>query len=53
LRSRNGPRVLEVNSSPGLEGIEKASGRNLTALLFAEIERRTAAFRTQGSIRPN
>lgn len=26
LRSQNGPMVMEVNSSPGLEGIEKATG---------------------------
>ena len=26
LRSDKGPLLLEVNSSPGLEGIEKASG---------------------------
>jgi ribosomal protein S6--L-glutamate ligase len=26
IRSRRGPLVLEVNASPGLEGIEDASG---------------------------
>ena len=29
LEGNNGPLVLEVNSSPGLEGIEKASGVNV------------------------
>ena len=29
LEAENGPLVLEVNSSPGLEGIEKASGVNV------------------------
>ena len=29
LEGRDGPLVLEVNSSPGLEGIEKASGVNV------------------------
>ena len=29
LRSQNGPLVIEVNSSPGLKGIEKISGINL------------------------
>ena len=29
LEARDGPLVLEVNSSPGLEGIEKASGVNV------------------------
>jgi ribosomal protein S6--L-glutamate ligase len=40
LRSNEGPKVLEVNSSPGLEGIEKASGKNIAAMLFKEIEKR-------------
>ncbi|TCP61849.1 ribosomal protein S6--L-glutamate ligase [Rhodovulum bhavnagarense] len=40
LRSDNGPKVLEVNSSPGLEGIERASGKNIAALLYDEIEKR-------------
>ena len=39
LRSSEGPKVLEVNSSPGLEGIEKASGKNLAGLLYEEIEK--------------
>lgn len=40
LRSETGPKVLEVNSSPGLEGIEKASGKNVTARLYDTIEKR-------------
>jgi len=40
LRGHDGPKVLEVNSSPGFEGIEKASGKNLAAVLFAEIEKK-------------
>ncbi|MFD1911920.1 30S ribosomal protein S6--L-glutamate ligase [Halodurantibacterium flavum] len=40
LRSSEGPKVLEVNSSPGFEGIETASGRNIAAALFDEIEKR-------------
>lgn len=40
LRAHDGPKVLEVNSSPGFEGIEKASGKNLAAKLYAEIERK-------------
>lgn len=42
LRAHDGPKVLEVNSSPGFEGIEKASGKNLAAKLYAEIERKVA-----------
>ncbi|WP_323765000.1 30S ribosomal protein S6--L-glutamate ligase [Marinovum sp.] len=38
LRSEGGPKVLEVNSSPGLEGIEKASGKNIAGLLYDHIE---------------
>ncbi|MDE3029980.1 MAG: alpha-L-glutamate ligase, partial [Paracoccaceae bacterium] len=40
LRSSEGPKVLEVNSSPGFEGIESASGKNVAQLLFHEIEKR-------------
>jgi ribosomal protein S6--L-glutamate ligase len=40
LRSEDGPKVLEVNSSPGLEGIEKASRKNLAARLFDHVEER-------------
>jgi ribosomal protein S6--L-glutamate ligase len=38
LRSDDGPKVLEVNSSPGLEGIEKASKKNIAGMLFDAIE---------------
>ena len=33
LRSERGPLVLEVNSSPGLEGIEKATGKDVAGLI--------------------
>ena len=39
LRSADGPLVLEVNSSPGFEGIERATGKNIAALLYTEIEK--------------
>lgn len=39
LRSRRGPLVLEVNSSPGLEGIEKTSGVDVAAAIVKDIER--------------
>lgn len=39
LRSRRGPLVLEVNSSPGLEGIEKTTGVNVAAAIIKDIER--------------
>ena len=34
LEGVNGPLVLEVNSSPGLEGIEKASGQNIASAII-------------------
>ncbi len=40
LRSENGPKVLEVNSSPGFEGIEKATGKDIVGKLYDEIEAR-------------
>jgi ribosomal protein S6--L-glutamate ligase len=40
LRSNHGPVVMEVNSSPGLEGIEKASGKNVADLIVQYIEKR-------------
>lgn len=40
LRSETGPKVLEVNSSPGFEGIETASGKNIVQKLYEEIEHR-------------
>jgi len=40
LRSEAGPNVLEVNSSPGLEGIEGSTGKNIAGLLYEDIETR-------------
>jgi ribosomal protein S6--L-glutamate ligase len=38
LQSEEGPMVLEVNSSPGLEGIENASGVDIADLIVEYIE---------------
>jgi ribosomal protein S6--L-glutamate ligase len=38
LQSEEGPMVLEVNSSPGLEGIERASGVDIADLIVEYIE---------------
>ena len=38
LRSDSGPMVLEVNSSPGLEGIERASGVDIADTIIEYIE---------------
>ena len=34
LRSSNGPMVMEVNSSPGLEGIEAATGKDVAGMII-------------------
>ncbi len=38
LQSANGPLVMEVNSSPGLEGIEKSTGKDVAGLIYKFIE---------------
>lgn len=40
IRSNHGPLVLEINSSPGLEGIEKATGLNIAGKIIEFIEKR-------------
>ncbi|MES2744770.1 MAG: 30S ribosomal protein S6--L-glutamate ligase [Bdellovibrionota bacterium] len=40
LRSKNGPVIMEVNSSPGLEGIEKTTKINVAGKIIQHIERR-------------
>jgi len=47
IRSNHGPLVLEVNSSPGLEGIEEASGVDVAALVIEFIERNARPGRTR------
>ena len=42
LEGNNGPLVLEVNSSPGLEGIEKASGVNVAGAIVDYVMEDTA-----------
>ena len=39
LQSERGPLVLEVNSTPGLEGIEKTTGKNISKSIIGFIER--------------
>ena len=39
LRSGRGPVVMEVNSSPGLEGIEGATGKDVAGLICEYIEK--------------
>ena len=39
VRSSHGPLVLEVNSSPGLEGIEKVTGKDIATAIIEYIEK--------------
>ena len=43
LQSNEGPMVLEVNSSPGLEGIEGASGIDIAGAIIDHIEAQRSA----------
>ncbi len=42
LESKRGPLVLEVNSSPGLEGIENATGKDVAGSIIEHIEKNAA-----------
>lgn len=48
LQSNHGPLVLEVNSSPGLEGIEAASGIDIAGRIVQFIEDNARPGRTRG-----
>lgn len=39
LQSERGPLILEVNSSPGLEGIERATGKDIAKTIIRFVER--------------
>ena len=39
LQSRRGPLIMEVNSTPGLEGIEGATNKNIARAIITFIER--------------
>ena len=40
IRSKKGPLLLEVNSSPGLEGIESATGKDIAGMMISSIEKK-------------
>ena len=44
FRSNRGSLVLEINSSPGLEGIEKATEKNITSLMIEHIEKNSKPY---------
>ena len=47
LRSNHGPVIMEVNSSPGLEGIEKASGKDIATRIIEFIEENASDGKTK------
>ena len=47
LRSSRGPVVMEVNSSPGLEGIEAATQKDVAGMIIEFIEKNARAGRTR------
>ncbi|HMU90320.1 MAG TPA: 30S ribosomal protein S6--L-glutamate ligase [Pseudomonadales bacterium] len=46
LRARRGPLVMEVNASPGLEGIEQATGLDIAGMMIGFVERHARPHRT-------
>jgi ribosomal protein S6--L-glutamate ligase len=50
LRSNHGPVVMEVNSSPGLEGIEAATGADIAGKIIEFIEKNAAKGKTRDRI---
>lgn len=47
LRSKRGPLVLEVNSSPGLEGIETATEKDIASVIIDFIEKNAKPHKTK------
>ncbi|GAB5509033.1 MAG: 30S ribosomal protein S6--L-glutamate ligase [Hyphomicrobiales bacterium] len=43
LRTDRGPMVLEINSSPGLEGVEATTGKDIAGMIIEHIEQRVPA----------
>lgn len=48
VQTRSGPKVLEINASPGLEGIERASGVDVAGAIIDYAERFVAKRRGEG-----
>jgi ribosomal protein S6--L-glutamate ligase len=51
LESREGPKILEINSSPGLEGIERTSAVDVAGAIIAHAERFLARRKKRASRR--
>ena len=50
LRSARGPLVLEVNSAPGIEGIEQATGVKVAEKIIEHIEKSVAARKSKKTV---
>lgn len=50
LRANHGPVIMEVNSSPGLEGVEKATGLDIAGMMIEYLEKnaKKGATKTKG-----
>ncbi|MEQ8699669.1 MAG: 30S ribosomal protein S6--L-glutamate ligase, partial [Bauldia litoralis] len=53
LRSNDGPVVMEVNSSPGLEGVENATGIDVAGKIIEFIEKNAKPGKTQTRVARN
>ena len=51
LRSNHGPVVMEVNSSPGLEGIQAATGKDVAGAIIKYIEENAGPNKTRDRIK--
>jgi len=47
LESSEGPQIMEVNSSPGLEGVEKATGKDVAGAIIGFLEKNAKPNKTQ------
>jgi ribosomal protein S6--L-glutamate ligase len=51
LRSNHGPLVMEVNSSPGLEGIETATGKDVAGAIIEFVEKNAHRGRSRDRVK--
>jgi ribosomal protein S6--L-glutamate ligase len=49
LESADGPKVMELNSSPGFEGLEQATGLDIAGAIVAEAFKKASDLRLQAS----
>ena len=50
IRSSEGPKVLEVNASPGLEGVEGTTSKDIAGLMIEHIEKQVALRKSRKKI---